>query len=146
MNVTLPLCLHIIPFSHACVGKSRREILSQYSQYARKEELEIGRRIRHTLIKPVMNLFHSEPNGKLFRQLIDTHMKDEHCTIDQVILRAAECLSDRTLDATAADAGAGDDAVVDAGAGARQERAPTSASQSLSEQKPPLQQKAAAPS
>mmetsp|Transcript_3350 Transcript_3350/g.5211 ORF Transcript_3350/g.5211 Transcript_3350/m.5211 type:complete len:528 (+) Transcript_3350:99-1682(+) len=57
-------------------GISRRDLLLQYADYAAAEEAEIGPRITRTLIKPILNLFHAEPKGKLFRNLIDQLLKD----------------------------------------------------------------------
>lgn len=54
---------------------SRRTILEKYALYAQEMEDLEGPRIRHALIKPILNLFVSEPGGRLFRRRIDELMR-----------------------------------------------------------------------
>jgi len=82
-------------------GLSRREILHLYAIHARRTELVEGSRARRLLVKPILNLFHGEPKGKLFRTTIDGLLKiDGGLLVADVILKAADCLTDAVLDAT----------------------------------------------
>lgn len=94
-------------------GLSRREILHLYANHARRTELVEGSRARRFLVKPILNLFHGEPRGKLFRSTIDGLLKTTSSSADgrglqsqqqllvaDVILKAADCLADEVLDAT----------------------------------------------
>ena len=59
--------------------------------------------MRRFLVKPILNLFHGEPRGKLFRSTIDGLLKtgdDTGLLVADVILKAADCLTDEVLDAT----------------------------------------------
>ena len=77
-------------------------MLASYSAHALVEERLFGPRIRRTLARPVLNLFHAEPNGKLFRRQMDHLLKvDPYVPVGSAILRAAEVLSDEVLDAVA---------------------------------------------
>ena len=78
----------------------RREIIEKYSTYAQHIENTEGQRARRALIKPVLNLFSGEPNGKLFRRIMDSTVNDLSVPIDQVLRSSMQCLRDSTLDST----------------------------------------------
>lgn len=56
--------------------------------------------MRRILVKPILNLFHGEPRGKLFRSTIDGLLKIDGVLVADVILKATDCLTDAVLDAT----------------------------------------------
>ena len=77
--------------------------MEQYAQYANEEVDKYGVRIVRTLVKPVMNLFHGEPNGKLFRSTMDrlinsTDVCKGPISLGDVIIKASDCLSNEVLD------------------------------------------------
>jgi len=78
----------------------RREIIHKYSKYANNIEKIEGHRARRALIKPLLNLFSSEPNGKLYRRIMDSTVNDITIPIEDVILKSIECLRDTSLDNT----------------------------------------------
>lgn len=77
---------------------SRRVILDTYAAYAARVEKEQGGRARRAVVKPLLGLFHGEPNGRLFRAKLDEFLLDKAMAIDGVILKAAAHLRDETLD------------------------------------------------
>jgi tRNA-dihydrouridine synthase A len=82
---------------------SRREILAAYAAYAQTQEDRHGRKLRSTLVKPVLQLFAGEPNGRLFRNQIDVHLRRVDLSVQEVLLQAGACLWDAVLDLRAAD-------------------------------------------
>jgi tRNA-dihydrouridine synthase A len=82
---------------------SRRDILTRYALYAGEQEVKHGRKLRSVLIKPVLQLFAGEPNGRLFRNQIDSLLRRVDLSISEVILEAAKCLWDVVLDLKASD-------------------------------------------
>jgi len=121
--------------SLACfLGITRRELLLQYADFLTEveERMMIQQQqqqsssssvspSRRTWIKPLWNVFHSEKNGKYFRQLLDTYVMEEGSgisgsfrnsnssnnnkkerkytySIKEVILKSMEGMSDETLD------------------------------------------------
>ena len=79
---------------------SRREIIERYSTYAQHIENTEGQRARRALMKPILNLFSGEPNGKLFRRIMDSTINELSIPIEQVITSSIQCLRDTTLDST----------------------------------------------
>lgn len=77
---------------------NRREILDMYSDYAQFVEDTQGARARRALAKPLLGLFASEPNGKLFRQKLDTYLLDSATKIKDVVMQSAQVLRDDVLD------------------------------------------------
>ncbi len=77
---------------------NRRKILEKYAEYARSVTDKEGKKARRSVIKPLLNLFSGEPNGKQFRVLIDEIIKDDTIPINQVITQAQTCLHTDTLD------------------------------------------------
>lgn len=77
---------------------SRREIIYKYCEYANNIETVEGHRARRALIKPLLNLFSGEPNGKLFRRIMDSAVNDVTLPMKDVILKSISCLRDTTLD------------------------------------------------
>jgi len=77
---------------------NRREILQQYAAYAQVIENAQGSRARRALMKPLLNLFHAEKNGRLFRNKLDDFIKNQECPISDVFLNSAQVLSPETLD------------------------------------------------
>lgn len=76
----------------------RREIVEKYTAYAQHIENTEGQRARRALMKPILNLFSGEPNGKLFRRIMDGTINDLTIPIEKVIKSASQCLRDSTLD------------------------------------------------
>lgn len=75
----------------------RGDILERYSTYAQHVENTQGSRARRALVKPLLGLFAGEPNGKLFRQKLDTHLLDKQMKVRDVIMRASEVLRENVL-------------------------------------------------
>lgn len=133
------------------IGLTRRELLNAYALYCEEDEKRQQARResfltsnasstntidadsfvapnRRMYIKPLWNLFHSEKNGKVFRQLLDEYIQTSHSssstttnnmhnmtmipgkkkrnlnsqgyayTTKEVICKAMECLSEDVLD------------------------------------------------
>lgn len=78
---------------------TRRSVMDAYVEYAdRMEKLE-GKKARRALLKPILNLFSGQKNGRRFRSLMDTHIKDENRPVGSgVIHAAAACLLPEALD------------------------------------------------
>jgi hypothetical protein len=52
-------------------------------------------------MKPVLNLFHEQKNGRRFRNSLDTLIRDEKKLVGSgAILAASECISSDVLDQT----------------------------------------------
>ncbi|RYH00654.1 hypothetical protein EON65_48935 [archaeon] len=79
-------------------GPSRRELLNKYIGYANEAESTLGKRERRLIAKPVLNLFHSEANGKLFRQQIDKLMMRDELGVGEMLQRAMQAIPDHVLD------------------------------------------------
>ena len=66
-----------------------------------KQEAIHGDRARNSLIKPILNLFVGEYNGKLFRRSINDMMikskTDKKLPVGEIIMQASQCLSERSL-------------------------------------------------
>jgi tRNA-dihydrouridine synthase A len=78
---------------------TRRSVLAAYVEYADKIEKVEGRKVRRTLLKPILNLFSGQKNGRRFRNLMDTYIKDENRLVGSgVIYAATACLSPEVLD------------------------------------------------
>ena len=77
---------------------NRRKILEKYAEYARNVTDKEGKKARRAVVKPLLNLFSGEPNGKLFRVIVDDIIKDDTIPIDKVIFQAQTCLHTATLD------------------------------------------------
>lgn len=77
---------------------NRREILDKYSDYTQYVEDTQGVRARRALAKPLLGLFAGEPNGKLFRQKLDTHLLDSTMRIKDVIMNSAHVLREDVLE------------------------------------------------
>jgi hypothetical protein len=93
-------------------------MLSWYADYARQVEGKHGRKVRSVLIKPVLQLFAGEPNGRLFRTQIDTLMRNHQLGVGDVIHEASTVLSSALLDQRASDPVVSTDTRAGAGAGA----------------------------
>jgi hypothetical protein len=60
-----------------------------------------GKKLRRSVIKPLWNLFHGEPNGKRFRLELESNLKkfqDSGGTVRDIILSSMNCISDEILD------------------------------------------------
>ena len=81
-------------------ARSRRQVLDTYCEYANRMETATPQRIRHLLLKPAVNLFASEPNGKKFRKAVDAMAMNSAKTSGEVLRNAAQAtLKASTLDA-----------------------------------------------
>ena len=77
--------------------------MEKYAQYSNEMESVEGRRTRRSLMKPVLNLFHGELNGKRFRTLLDEFANEDNGEgIGDVMLRAMRLsgIPDDVLDDT----------------------------------------------
>jgi tRNA-dihydrouridine synthase A len=79
---------------------SRRQIVQQYADYAAIEEVSQGPRARASLMKPILNLFHKEYNGRLFRKLINDRMVDKAVAMPlyDILMEASSVLPDSVMD------------------------------------------------
>lgn len=77
---------------------TRRAVLQDYVAYAESEIEETGCSAR-AVIKPILNLFHGEPNGKKYRRVIDEGLRDPKLKVGDIVRRACAVLSDSVLDA-----------------------------------------------
>eukprot|EP00596_Hydrurales_sp_CCMP1899_P008911 CAMPEP_0119051404 /NCGR_PEP_ID=MMETSP1177-20130426/73030_1 /TAXON_ID=2985 /ORGANISM="Ochromonas sp, Strain CCMP1899" /LENGTH=345 /DNA_ID=CAMNT_0007030591 /DNA_START=381 /DNA_END=1418 /DNA_ORIENTATION=+ len=77
---------------------NRREILENYATYCRKVENKDGNRCRPALIKPILQMFAGENNGRLYRQRIDTLLRNKEVPIGDSILEASNVLREDILD------------------------------------------------
>ena len=82
------------------LGLSRRLIVERYAEYADTIEKQQGSRVRRALVKAVLNLFTGEPNGKVFRAALDTHINQASVSSGDALRKSLACLSDSTLDST----------------------------------------------
>lgn len=79
---------------------SRRAVLDVYCEYASTMERATPQKIRSILLKPAVNLFAGEPNGRKFRRAIDASFADKSRPVGEVLWQAAhETLREDTLDA-----------------------------------------------
>lgn len=76
---------------------TRRTVLEKYVEYADAERERTGCPQR-VLVKPVLNLFHGEPRGKMFRRACDDLMRDKNNTVSDILLGASEVLYKESLD------------------------------------------------
>ena len=77
---------------------TRRVVLRDYIAYAENEIELTGCSIR-AVVKPLLQLFHGEPNGKIYRRVIDECLRDPALSVGDIIYRASSVLSDDVLDA-----------------------------------------------
>lgn len=56
-------------------GLTRRQILERYGEYACEREAREGSRIRNLLMKPALNLFRGERNGRPYRRRLDEMLR-----------------------------------------------------------------------
>ncbi|CAN8063613.1 unnamed protein product [Agarophyton chilense] len=77
---------------------TRRIVIEQYVRYARAEMDCFGCTPR-ALMRPLLNLFHGESNGKRFRRAIDDGLKDRTLRFEHVVQRACAVLPPHVLDA-----------------------------------------------
>lgn len=76
---------------------TRRHILREYKSYAEREVTETGCPPR-AVLKPLLNLFHGERNGKAFRRTIDDGLKS-HDSVEKIIDSAISIIPEEILDA-----------------------------------------------
>lgn len=76
---------------------TRRKVISGYLKYAEKELDQYGGSVR-VVVKPLLNLFHGEPNGKKYRRMIDEGLRDR-LELRRIVERACGVLEDEVLDA-----------------------------------------------
>ena len=72
--------------------------MSQYIAYALEAERRLGKRERRLIAKPVLNLFHSETNGKLFRQQLDKLMLRDDVAVGEMLHKAMQVIPEDVLD------------------------------------------------
>lgn len=77
---------------------TRRHVLNHYVQYAQKEISDTGCSVR-AVIKPILNLFYAERNGKLWRKSIDEALRDPHKSVEDIVATAAQVIPPQVLDA-----------------------------------------------
>lgn len=75
---------------------TRRHVIAAYTRYAVREVAESTCSVR-AVVKPLLNLFHGERNGKLWRRVIDDGLK-EQLDVDCVISQAVAVVPCEVLD------------------------------------------------
>lgn len=70
--------------------------MEAYTRYAVRESSESTCSVR-TVVKPILNLFHGERNGKMWRRVIDEGLK-EGLEFDCVISRSVAAVQHEVLD------------------------------------------------
>lgn len=75
---------------------TRRKILELYKEYAADEQ-ERGVS-SHILVKPLLNLFHGEPRGKLFRRALGEETRNKQKDVRRIIDNASRVFNDSLLD------------------------------------------------
>lgn len=78
---------------------TRRAVLRNYVTYAECEIEATGCSLR-AVIKPLLNLFHGEPNGKKYRRVIDESLRDPRLKVGDIVRLACSVLADSVLDAS----------------------------------------------
>jgi tRNA-dihydrouridine synthase A len=76
---------------------TRRNVVKRYLEYAELEMDASGAPAR-ALVRPLLNLFTGEPNGKRFRRIIDEGLKNPHKRVTEVVSQALRILADDVLD------------------------------------------------
>lgn len=76
---------------------TRRTVINGYLEYAEKELERYGGSVR-VVVKPLLNLFHGEPNGKKYRRVIDEGLRDK-LSLREIMERACWVLAEDVLDA-----------------------------------------------
>ncbi|KAJ8907144.1 hypothetical protein NDN08_003626 [Rhodosorus marinus] len=77
-------------------GRSRREIILEYAEYADNEFKNAKRVSKVVLVKPFISAFHGEDNGRLFRQAISNNIRT--MSIYESVSHAFKRLDDEVLD------------------------------------------------
>lgn len=77
---------------------SRRKVLQSYAEYADAERKAMGSSVR-ALVKPLLNLFHGEKNGKRFRRVIDQCLQKDALSVRDIIAMASAEIPSDVLDA-----------------------------------------------
>jgi hypothetical protein len=62
--------IYVNYYNIAAPAYTRRQILAAYADYADAAEQAGDIRGRHIFLKPIVNLFHNQAGGRLFRQRI----------------------------------------------------------------------------
>lgn len=75
---------------------NRRQVIHQYIHYAEHELIATKCSIR-SLVKPCLNLFHGEKNGKRFRRIIDEQLRN-NLSIRQILETACQVIPNDILD------------------------------------------------
>lgn len=75
---------------------TRRHILAEYKIYAQKEIDAIGCSVR-AVLKPLLNLFHGERHGKLWRRIIDEKLRSGD-SINEIIETAMRVIPKDVMD------------------------------------------------
>lgn len=76
---------------------TRRHVLREYVAYGETEKEATGCSSR-ALIRPLLNLFHGEKNGKVFRRIIDESLCDG-LQFEEIVTKACSVLHEDVLDA-----------------------------------------------
>lgn len=92
-----------VVYGHAFVDgagpcNTRRRVLNAYEEYAEREVRETGVPVR-VIIKPLLNLFHGEKNGKRFRRAIDEGLREKGASVGGILARACSVIPVEVLDA-----------------------------------------------
>lgn len=76
---------------------TRRHVLHDYKRYARRE-IEATTCSSRAIVKPLLNLFHGERNGKMWRRALDEGLRSR-ASVDNIIDNAMAVLPKEVLDA-----------------------------------------------
>lgn len=86
---------------------TRRDVLREYVRYAEREVRDFGCSVR-AVVKPLLNLFHGERNGKVWRRALDEGLR-ERLAVAPIVEAAVAVVPDEVMDEPCGDCGEGDD-------------------------------------
>lgn len=84
---------------------SRREVLNGYVEYARRE-MEVSGASTRALVKPLLNMFVGERNGKMFRRMVDELLREGVEDVGVLIERALAVIPEEVLEECTGDGSA----------------------------------------
>ena len=98
--VVFMICAHTINDNNAThTGLSRREIVTQYADYAQQQLTTKKVTNKACLVKPLHNLFDGVIGAKIFRRNLGEFTRIEP-NLKDGIMKSIQCFSDATLDST----------------------------------------------
>lgn len=88
----------ITDFNQFHSSLTRREILLNYYNYIKQQEKDEIHFSKSLALGSIINLFHGQPNGKLFRRVLSENIAQKDSLGSESLLKAMEVISDDVLD------------------------------------------------